>query len=154
MSFSWKDESKKEPSREQAERVPAGQHDLEIKNVVLGSKSKGWFKSKKGDRQIMVVFRDSADREVVQMYTMSTAAIPIFAQLIEGCGLDLEALDKDGVKPESFLEQSFADANLVGRQCRGQVDYEKSDSDGKEYARVKIMPAVMAGADADDGIPI
>lgn len=139
MSFSWKDESKKEPQREESEKIPEGQHALEIKKIILGSKANGWFKSKKGDRQMMVVFRDNQDREAVQMYTFSEAAIPIFAQLLEACGLDLDALDADGVKPESFLDQNFADANLAGRQLFAQVSYDKDKTSGKEYARVRVM---------------
>lgn len=145
----WRDAANSEGAG-QSEKLVAGVQDLKIVKVVFGSKNDGYFTTKKGDRQIMLVYADDQDREGSQMYTLSGPAQFALAKVLEAAGADLDKMDRDGIGIDKFAEERFAQANLVGRSLRADVEL-----DGKYF---KITPlrkptTVSVGAGEDD-IPI
>lgn len=147
MGYDW---NRVAEERSLAERVPAGTHDLTIRNIVFGSKARGLFASRDGSKQMLIVFGDNQDREVAKMYTLSEKAAWTLAQLADAVGLDLRSMTADGVTPEKFAEQGFAEEQLLGRELRAEVSYSTGEN-GKENADVKpLRRAPTAG----ENIPI
>ena len=132
MAYDWKNQAEREAPPE-AEKVPAGVHELEIKRLVFGSKN-GTFVSKGGDPQIMVIFADDQGREASQMYTLSAKAGWALARLLEACGVDMQRMEADDVEPSDFADEAFARANLMGRRLRAEVSWSRSPRDNKDYA--------------------
>jgi hypothetical protein len=154
--YDWEDAAK--PGKQRAPKIPPSDEvDLEIKDLVFGSKT-GAFKSSNGDPQIMLILTDGKGNESGTMVTLSDKAAWTLAQILAACGTNLSAMKQRGIKPEKFADERFARANLVGKKFKGALAYEPGN-DGKQYARVTPLrpePA-MAGdgaAKAEDEIPI
>lgn len=147
--MNWKEQAEKK-GPEKNPPLPEGQQQLTIAKVVMGNKQ-GWFKSKSGDRQIMLVFTDNQEREAVQMYTLTEKAAFALAKVLEATGADLEAMTKDNLDITAFEKETFAVAQLEGKSLKADVKYEVSKTDGKSYAR--ITPLGFASASLDD-IPV
>lgn len=155
MGFNWTEEADKEGGS-RAPRIPVGQHDLTIAKVVFGTKTKGWFKSSNGDRQIMLIVTDEKGGEASIMVTLSDKAAFVLAQILKAAGADTNKMNERGITPEKFTDEKFATAALVGRKFRGEVEYEKGQGDDKkEYARItplrpsaKSPPGELVGAGA------
>lgn len=141
--MNWKEQAEKKVP-DKAPKLLEGQQQLTIKKVVMGKKD-GWFTSKSGDRQIMLVYGDNQEREGVQMYTLTEKAAFALAQVLEGIGADLDAMTKDNLGIDAFKNEAFAKAQLEGKSLKGDVKY-----DG-DWIRVK--PLAFASASLDD-IPI
>ena len=131
MAFDWK---KSEESMV-GEPVPTGWHQLTIAKVIASRKGGERLTSKNGDPQIMLVFCDEMNREVMSTFTLSDKAVHFLAKLMARCGMDLAKLSDEGIEPKHFAKKELAEKYLVGRFTWAEVKYEKG-SDGKEYGRV------------------
>jgi hypothetical protein len=132
MGYDW---NKAADENAQSERVPAGRHRLKVGKIIFGKKDGTKFSSQAGDPQILLVFSDNQDRETSQMFTLSDAAGWTMARLLKAAGANVERMTKDGVTPQRFADETFANAQLLGRDFEADVVYEKG-KDGKDYARV------------------
>ena len=101
MGFDWEGASE----GGQSEKMVPGYHKATIDRIVMGSKSKGAFKSKNGDPQIMVIFANDSG-EASTMLTLSEKAGWTLARLLSCCGVDLKALKQDGDKAKAKEEKS------------------------------------------------
>lgn len=148
-------ESLKSEGGEKAEKIPSGQHAVEITDIVFGSKKGGAFASKAGDPQIMLIFSDSQGREAAQMVTLSEKAKFVLAKILEAGGADLRKMDEKGITPQKFAEERFATINLKGKKFTADVQWETAEN-GKEYSTVTPLrkpPESKPEEDSDD-IPI
>jgi hypothetical protein len=133
---SWKEAAASEG--QESERIPDGFVGQVAINRVLFAKRDGTeFKSSKGDPQMFVIFENSAGEEASQMYTLSDAAMWVLAKMMQGCGIDLDQLDKRNVTPATFYEQQdWTNKLLIGRSLQVKVTY-KASNNGQQYATVK-----------------
>ncbi|MBN2582539.1 MAG: hypothetical protein JXL80_05680 [Planctomycetes bacterium] len=148
-NYNWQENADREGS-ERAEKIPTGQHDLEIVRVVFGNRQ-GLFRTRDGDPQIMLVFADPQGREASQMYTLSDKAGWTLAKLMSAAGANLQRMTAEGVKPQNFAEEQFAMKNLVGRRIRADVAWDQ-----KGYSTITPIRREAAAATeppADETIP-
>jgi hypothetical protein len=134
MSYDW-DDAAKSTGKERAPKIPEGQFDLEIIDVVFGKKGSGPFKSNSGDSQILLVFSDGEGNEASQMYTLSGKAAFTLAKVLAASGADTKKMTEKGITPDKFADPRFATAQLKGRKFRGDVKH-----DG-EYFRIEPLRA-------------
>jgi hypothetical protein len=147
MSYDWTGAA---DGKARAPKIPPGETDLTIIDVIFGSKKAGLFKSNDGDPQIMVIFGDGKGHESGEMITLSDKAAWKLAQLLAASGANLAAMKERGITPAKFTEEQFAKKNLIGRKFRGDVQYEAA-ANGKDYARVTPLRPEPAGVGADTG---
>lgn len=132
-SYDW---GKASEGQNDTEKVPAGQHKLKIIKIVFGSKKNGAFVSANNDPQIMLIFADDQAREVPLMVTLSEKAGFKLAGILKASGANVDAMTKDGITPDRFADETFANANLVGRVLTAEVSY-----DAKGYADIRPLRA-------------
>ena len=61
------------------------------------------------------------------------------AKFLSCAGADLERMSKEGVTPDRFADQSFAQAQLMNRECWIKVSHKSNN--GKTYADVTFLKA-------------
>lgn len=130
-NYDW---NKASEGQADTEKVPAGQHTLKIVKIVFGSKKNGPFISSNNDPQIMLIFADDQAREVALMVTLSEKAAFKLAGILKAAGANIDAMTRDGITPDRFADEKFANANLLGRSLTANVTY-----DDKGYADVKPL---------------
>lgn len=134
MSYKWQDNA--DGGSDQPTKIPAGSGiRVRIDRIIYNKKGAGPFKSRNGDPQIMVVFVDDQDREAGQMFTLSDKAGWTLARLLSRFGVDVAALEADGIEPRHFESKAVADRYLLGLVGRVDVAWIKGN-DGKDYAEV------------------
>jgi hypothetical protein len=132
-----------------AEKIPNGQHLVRIVKVVHGRKKDGGiepFESNKGDPQFMAVMQDQQDREAEMMITLNAKAAWVLKGLLTAIGVDLEAMDREmeskGITEpwKAFEDNDFAAVQLLDRPAfMAEILWEKSNSNGKDYARINPL---------------
>jgi hypothetical protein len=108
----------------QAEKLPAGTHDVTITKVIFSKKDAAPFRAGDGSPQIMVVMADGAGREVGQMITLSDKAGWVLARLMGASGANLGRMKADGVVPQHFADPAWATKQLVGRKLRVDIKWK------------------------------
>ncbi len=146
MPYQWQNEAERD-APPKAERIPCcTNHPVRIVKIVLGGKD-GPFTSRHGDPQIMLVFQDREAREASQMITLSNSAAWVLAKYLGCCDppANLARMEAEGIEPEAFAQQEFADANLLDRQLN--IDVVKSKNpDYPDIIPVKPQPAAATPA--------
>lgn len=150
-NYDW-DDAAKGKGGNRAPKIPAGQQQLEIKDVVFGKRDGGAFKSKDGDPQILIVFTDGKGNEAAQMYTLSQKAAFTLAKLLAASGADTKKMTEKGITPDKFSDPRFGTAQLKGRKLTADVQYERSEKDGKEYARIEPLRTDSSNQTQDDDL--
>ncbi|MFH1418781.1 MAG: hypothetical protein ABII12_10925 [Planctomycetota bacterium] len=103
--------------------------------------------SKSGHPQIMLVFQDREAREITQMITLSETAAWVLARILGCCDppANLARMESDGVEPEHFADEGFADRILLDRQLNIDVVASKKP-DYPDVVPVKLPPAATQQA--------
>ena len=117
MGFDWKQASEST----QAALMPEGYHKAKVVKVVMGKKDGTLFVSRDNDPQVMAVFANEQGEEAAVMFTLSTKASWLLAKFLSCAGADLERMSKEGVTPDRFADQSFAQAQLMNQIGRAHV---------------------------------
>lgn len=149
--YDWEKSAEYEPEP-QADPIPNGTHDLEVKKVVFTKQDGTVFVSGKGAKQILVVYGDDQGREASEMFTLSPAAGWKLARMLKHAGANLSVMKSKGISPERFADPDFGNPQLVGRRFRAEVEWIKSEKDGKHYSN--INPIGPAAPPAGGDIPI
>lgn len=113
MAYGWREEAE---GAGQSDKLSPGYHRVRGAKVVMG-KGSGLFKSKKGDPQIMLVVENEDGQEGTQMFTLSDKASWTLARWLSRCGVDLSAMEAEGVEPKHFTNEEIAKQYLVGKEC-------------------------------------
>lgn len=146
MAYGWSEEAE---GGGQSDKLPVGYHRVRGTKVVMG-KGSGRFKSKKGDPQIMLVVENEDGQEGAQMFTLSEKASWTLARWLSRCGVDLKAMEAEGVEPRHFTNEEIAKQYLVGKEC-----WVLAEQDGA-YVRltpVKEEEVDLANSTAKGGAP-
>lgn len=124
MGFNgWKQTAADSPA--DAEKIPDGYEGmLKIIKAIRGKKDGSTFESKNNDPQLGIVVVDEMDREAFVMLTLSDRAAWKLAQILEACGCNLDRMDSDGVTPQSFADERFAQRQLLDRVFKARVTYK------------------------------
>lgn len=151
MAFGWN----KASEQSAAAKMGPGVHAVRVSKIVTGGKS-GPFKSKSGDPQIMVVYESEDNAEASEMLTLSEKAGWTLARLLSRVGVDLDAMERDGIEPRHFAQKEMAESHLLGKSLWIRVEHEV-DEGGK--LRVRATPLhesearSLGGVKAEDEIP-
>ncbi len=123
MSYDWEKAATSKGSS--APKIPPGAGiSLEITRVVFGYGNGEKFASNAGDPQIMIIFADSVKREAAVMVTLSEKAGFKLAQILMAAGANIKKMSEKGIAPDKFADETFANANLVGRKLKGDISYD------------------------------
>lgn len=148
MNYDWNTEANKTQEHNNTP-LPDGTHNVVIKKVVFGRKDGTPFTNKTGDPQIMLVFADDQGREVMQMYPLSNSEGWRLAQIMRARGADLTRMQAAGVTPESFLDPTFAEKNLVGHGLT--IEVKAREWQGRTYYNVNPIARQPGGDAAQTG---
>ncbi len=132
--YAWQEKSEQEGAV-YAEKLPNGKHRVTLSRLIFGNRN-GQFVSRSNDPQVMLIFSDEQAREVGQMVTLSDKAGWVLARLM-GCfdpPANLARMEADGIEPNHFANEEFAEKQLLDRQLDIEVAWEQQD--GKEFATV------------------
>lgn len=150
----WKAKANEE-GQKNAERIPEGvARGVVISKVLHGTKNDGFFVTKGGDRQIMVIVADNQDREAATMFTLSEKVAWALAKLCEAAGLDLDKMTKAGIGIEKFQEEAFAKKNLEGRKLDVEIRHNGKYTNFSPLRPESDGDFAQAGASKSDDIPI
>ncbi len=146
MGFGWN----KASEQSGAAKMGPGVHSVKVGKIVTGSKG-GPFKSKSGDPQIMVVYESLDNAEASEMLTLSEKAGWTLARLLSRVGVDLNAMERDGVEPRHFAQKEMAESYLLGKSLWIRVEHEV-DEGGK--LRVRATPLHESEAKPTGALPV
>ncbi len=133
-----------------SEKMTPGVYQATVAKVVMGSKSKPQFKSKSGDVQIMVVFKNAIDQEASAMYTLSDKAAWTLVRLLSRCGVDLKKMEADGVEPKHFGNQKVAESYLLGRRVMIEVEQDGQYLKVTPYHEGELEDAMPSPSGGED----
>lgn len=128
MSYDWSGEAEGQGA---ADKIPHGVCRVEGQRVITGS-AKGDFRSKAGDPQVMLIVADDNGAEASIMFTLSDKASWVLARWLSRCGVDLKAMQAEGIEPKHFANQGIAEKYLCGVGTWARIE---PDRDPK-YTRV------------------
>lgn len=150
MSYDWNKPEDKFP-----ERLPEGSHLVKIGRLIHGSKSRGTFRTKNGDPQMMVVFApldEDDERQATTMVTLSRKAGWVLKRLLTACepAFNFEKMNAAGVEPASFADNEFATLQLPERRLWIRVEDvppPPDQPDARTFQNVEpIPPDKLTGA--------
>lgn len=118
MGYDWSESAEGGGS---GDKMEPGIYKVTGNAVIRGSK-KGDFKSKKGDAQIMLVVENEDGAEAATMFTLSEKAAWTLARWLARCGVDLKAMQAEGIEPTHFGNTDIAEKYLVGASCWCRVE--------------------------------
>lgn len=144
MTYDWEGKANQEST--ETDKLPAGQHQVQIVRLLRGRRNGGEFVSKAGDPQLMVIFADEAGREAGTLVTLSEAAGWVLAKILSAAGANLKRMSEAGVTPAKFADLAWAEPQLVGRKLTIQVEWPE----GSKYPKVTPVRAPAAAAEAED----
>lgn len=121
-----------------SEKISTGIQKLRVIKVLNGKKDGSPFKSKNGDPQMMVVFKNTKGEEGPCMFTLSEKAVWTLAKFMSRAGVNLEKMNADGVTHAHFEDPQFAKRVLMDRVVWADVTYREGKS-GKEYPNFDFM---------------
>lgn len=123
-----------------SERIPDGECDVLVTRVMCSKQGGAPFKTKGGDRKIVVVLGDDEGREAIFDAILQGKAVWTIARLLKLAGYSTESLAQDGI--EDYLDlkdQGTAERMLIGKELRIRVTTSEPNDQGKTYARVELL---------------
>jgi hypothetical protein len=135
--YGWQTEADRQAGSN-APRLPDGIHRVEIKRVLHGSQNTPEFRSNNGDPQIMLIYGDDQGREVGDMITLSERAGWRLAKVLSAGGANLKGMEADGVLPEHFADEKFAQQLLRLKPITISVRWSKTEK-GKDVADCEVV---------------
>lgn len=135
----WDDE-------QQYEKMLPGKHRAKIARIRFGDR-KGRFVSQGGSPQIDIVFKNAANQEVMNRFTLSEKAGFTLRRLVAAFDppMNLEAMEKAGVVPEHFADEGFANKNLLNRELEIDVTEEEGDNRKMYLVATPIIHRAKSG---------
>lgn len=119
----------------QSEKMPTGRHDVTIAKVIVDKGGNPW-KTKKGDRQILVIFENDGGQEASAFFPVEGAARWRLAQLWHGIGENTASLKAKGfTDPTTLCVGKIADHWLLKKRLQIDVEF-----DGKYHDVEIVMP--------------
>src|SRR5690606_36213633 len=120
-----------------ADKMPDGYHKAIVVKVLRGPKDGPDFTSKNGDAQVMAVFVNAAGEEASTMFTLSDKAARVLAKFLESSGANLAKMNDAGVTLRDFENQTFAQKQLMDRECWIEVEWKQGDK--KDYSKIAFV---------------
>jgi hypothetical protein len=154
MSFSWKDKAEEGGT---AASMPEGYHKVTCVKVQRSTKKVDDLRAKDGSPQVLTVWRNSMDQEAAVYFTLSEKAVGILASMLKYSGADLDKMDQAGVTLDRFADESFAEKQLLNRQCwcwaeqDGKYTNLSFVSEENAKAGMKNLQPVGGGSATPDG---
>lgn len=142
MAFDWTEEDSAD-----ALRIPVAQDvQVQITKIVFGNKS-GPFRTSASSGcapRLMLIMADADGREVASMVTLSEKAGWTLRSILSAAGADMQKMKDDGVRPEDFAQEQFANANLIGRRLSIRVkEYIGDDGNLGEIVALRARPGAQ-----------
>lgn len=126
--YDWTEE------RTVAPMIPAGYHRVTISKVFTADKEGNCYE-REGNRRILVVVESASGEEAMSNFDIEGKFDWTLRNLVQIADLDVQRMNDEGVTPESFLDQSFAEAQLKGRKFWAEITHKASN--GQTYCNWK-----------------
>jgi hypothetical protein len=123
-----------------APKMPSGYHQAKIIKVMLEDKDGNELRTRNGDSQMRVVFANDAGEEVMQHICITGKGNFKLRMLCSRCGMNIQRMDQEGVKPEAFEDAAFARKQLLGRTIWLNVDASGQYPE-VEFVKAEDLPA-------------
>jgi len=107
-------------------KSPPGWHFYQVTRAMRVTKGGREFRSKNGDPQLFVIFEDEDGLEASQMFTLSAKAGWTLAKFLSRAGVDLAALDSEGIAIDDWASETFARERLEGLGAWAFCEHEQS----------------------------
>ena len=121
MGYKWSDAAEGEAI---GDKLLLGICKVKGTKIITGN-ANGAFASKKGDPQIGLVVEDADGREGFVMFTLSDKAAWTLSRWLSRCGVDLKAMEAEGIDPDHFANEDIAAQYLVGKEVWVKVELDK-----------------------------
>ena len=138
------------------ERLPEGYHKVKVSAAYRHNKDGKPYETSKGP-YVAIVFEDLRGSQAKQSFWLTEKAGWRLARALKAMGADLEKMTKAGVKLNHFLDESFCQKQLVGRDCWVNVEHsgDYANADVVEESDVPASTIAEHGATLppEDDIP-
>ena len=123
-------------------QMAPGRKRVQVTQCMRKRKNGDEFRSASGP-YLMVVFADDDGYEGTALYTLTEKAQWKLARDLSRLGVDLEALDKQGVSLSDFEDEDTASKIMVGKSADANV------TDGGKYVDIELLATRRDEAGAD-----
>lgn len=119
MAYDWSKNAQGDGNRE-GERLSPGNYIVKCVKVIMGRDGQPW-QSKNGDPQVMIAVANEKGEEGTVFFTLSEKAAWALSRWLSKSGVDLKAMEKDGIEPADFADEATATKYLLGKKTRVEV---------------------------------
>jgi len=105
-----------------SERLPEGYHKVKVAAAYRHNKEGKPYETAKGP-YVSVIFEDLRGSQAKQSFWLTDKAGWRLARALKAMGANLEKMTNAGIELAHFLDESFCQKQLVGRDCWVKVEH-------------------------------